>query len=143
VATFLVRTGKRQCTLGEGMRLFQAASQRLRLPQGKVTEHLYEDYFYCGRLFQCLREQRHGIGDAPAQRIRRPQGRSHLGEPSREVHFLTDAHGPFELREGPGQVALAEGQQTKPVIGTHKARGVRHRLGNLERFFPEGTALSE
>ena len=37
VATFLVRTGKRQCTLGEGMRLFQAASQHLRLPQGFDT----------------------------------------------------------------------------------------------------------
>jgi hypothetical protein len=29
------------------------------------------------------------------------------------------------------------------VIGTYKAPGVRHRLGNLERLFPEGTTLSE
>ena len=51
--------------------------------------------------------------------------------------------GPFEPGECPGQVALAEGQQTDPVIGTHEARGVCHRLGNLEPFFCEGPALSE
>jgi hypothetical protein len=31
VATFLVRTGERQRLLGEGVRLFQAAGQQLRL----------------------------------------------------------------------------------------------------------------
>ena len=33
VAAFLVLTGMRQRTLGEGMRLLQAAGQQLRLPQ--------------------------------------------------------------------------------------------------------------
>jgi hypothetical protein len=32
---------------------------------------------------------------------------------------------------------------TTVVIGSHQAAGVRHRFGNLERFFPECTALSE
>ena len=40
VATFLVRTGKRQRSLGEGVRLLQAASQQLRLRQGETTERL-------------------------------------------------------------------------------------------------------
>ena len=61
----------------------------------------------------------------------------------REVRVLTEAHGPFEQGEGPGQVALAEGQQTDPPRGHHEARGVSHRLGNPEPFFPEGTALGE
>ena len=66
------------------------------------------------RLFHRLREQRHGVGDAPGQGVRRTQGRSHPGEIDREVRVLTDAHGPFEQGERPGQVALAEGQQTDP-----------------------------
>ena len=56
---------------------------------------------------------------------------------------MTEAQGPFELGECSGQIALAEGQQTDPPRGNHEAPGVRHRLGNLERFFPEGTTLSE
>ena len=40
VAPFLVRTGKRQRPLGEGVRLLQTASQQLRLPQGETTERL-------------------------------------------------------------------------------------------------------
>ena len=94
-------------------------------------------------LLHRLREQRHGVGDAPAQGIRRPQGRSHHGEIDREVRLLTDAHGPFEQGERPGQVALAEGQQTEPHEAIHQARGVIHRLGNPEPFVPEGTALGE
>ena len=97
----------------------------------------------CSRLFHRLREQRHGVGDAPAQGVRRPQGRSHPGEIDWEVRVLTDAHGPFEQGECPGQVALAEGQQTDPPRGKHEAGGVINRLGNPQPFFPEGTALSE
>ena len=40
IAAFLVLTGERQRTLGEGVRLLQAASQHLRLPQGETTERL-------------------------------------------------------------------------------------------------------
>ena len=40
VAAFLVRTGERQGALGEGVRLLQAPSQELRLPQGEATERL-------------------------------------------------------------------------------------------------------
>ena len=40
VAAFLVLTGERQRPLGEGVRLLQAASQQLRLPQGETTERL-------------------------------------------------------------------------------------------------------
>ena len=89
------------------------------------------------------REQRHGIGNAPGQSICCPQGRGHPGDKDCEVRFLTDAHGAFEQGECSGQVALAEGQQTDPVIGPHEAAGVRHRFGNLQPFFPKTTALSE
>ena len=51
--------------------------------------------------------------------------------------------GPFEQGECPGQVALAERQPTDPPRGMHQAPGVRNRLGNLEPFFAEGTALGE
>ena len=40
VAAFLVRTGERQRSLGEGVRLLQAASQQMCLPQGETTERL-------------------------------------------------------------------------------------------------------
>ena len=80
VATFLVLTGERQRTLGEGVRLLQAAGQQMRLPQGEMTERLIGYHFRCNGLFHRLREQRHGVGDAPGQGIRRPQGRSHPGE---------------------------------------------------------------
>jgi hypothetical protein len=40
VATFLVRTGKLQRLLGEGLRLLQMARQHLCLPQGECTECL-------------------------------------------------------------------------------------------------------
>ncbi len=49
----------------------------------------------------------------------------------------------FEEEERPGQVALAKGQQTDPVIGPHEAGGVSNRFGNPEPFFTEGTALGE
>ena len=110
-------TGERQRTLGEGVRLLQAAGQHLRLPQGETTERLIDYRFRCNGLLHRLREQRHGVGDASGQGVRCTQGRSHPGEPDREVRFLTDAHGPFEQGERPGQVALAEGQQTDPPRG--------------------------
>ena len=91
------------------------AGLHLRLPQGETTECLIDDR--CNGLFHGLREQRHGVGDAPGEDIRRTQGRGLPGEKERDVHFLTDAHSPFEQGKRPGQVALAEGQQTD----THEA----------------------
>src|SRR5262249_37693941 len=41
------------------------------------------------------------------------------------------------------QVALAEGQQTNPVIGKREAAGVSNLLGNPQSFFPKGLTLSE
>ena len=114
MATFLVLPGEHQRALGEGLRLLQAAGQHLCLPQGETTARLIAYHFRGHALFQRLREQRHGVGDAPAQGIRRAQGRSHPWEIEREVRLVTDAHGPFEQGERPGQVALAEGQQTDP-----------------------------
>ena len=79
VATFLVRTCKRQGLLSEGVRLLQAASQQLRLPQGETTERLKASHVRGNDLFHRLRQQRHGVGKAPAQGIRRAQG----SQPSR------------------------------------------------------------
>ena len=80
VAPFLVLTGVRQRALGEDVGFLQAASQQLRLSQREPTERLKVHSFHYSRLFYRLREQRHGVGDAPAQGIRRTQGRSYQGE---------------------------------------------------------------
>jgi hypothetical protein len=85
VAPFLVLAGMRQRPLGEGLRLLQVAGQHLRLPQGETTERLIVYPVRGSGLFQRLREQRHSVGDAPAQGIRRTQGPSHPGEKEREV----------------------------------------------------------
>src|SRR5262249_52402628 len=45
--------------------------------------------------------------------------------------------------QGPGQVTLAESEQTKPPRGHHEAIGVSNRLGNPAPLFPAGTAFSE
>jgi hypothetical protein len=125
------------------VRLLQATGQQLRLTQGETPECRKGYRFPCRALFHRLREQRHGVGDAPAQRVRRAQGRSIQGEIAREVRLLTDVHGPFEPGERPGQIALAEGQQTKSPRGIHQARGVIHRLSDPEPFVPKGPALGE
>jgi len=96
VTAFLVVTGERQRVLGKGVRLLEAASPQMRLPQGETTERLKYYYFRCSRLFHRLREQRHGITDAPAQSVRRSQGRSHPREIGWEVRFLADAYCTFE-----------------------------------------------
>src|SRR5688500_6067067 len=75
--------------------------------------------------------------------MRRPQGRRYEGEMGREVGVLTEAQGPFEQGESPGQVALAEGQLTNLARGIHEARGVSHHLRNPQPFFSKGPALSE
>src|SRR5262249_54637672 len=117
VAAFLVRTGKRQRTLSQGVRLLQAASQQMRLPEGETTARLSAWPFRCNGLGYRWCEQLHGVGDAPAQSVRCTQSRSHLGEPDREVRVPTYTHGTFEPGECPAQVALAEGQQTNPPRG--------------------------
>ena len=45
----------------------------------------------------------------PARVYAAPKAAAILGKQSREVRVLTEAHGPFEQGECPGQVALAEG----------------------------------
>ena len=70
VTPFLVRTGKRQRPLGEGVRLLQAAGQEMRLPQGETTEHLIAkiaNYFRCNCLLQPLREQGDLVTDFSGQ----------------------------------------------------------------------------
>src|SRR4029453_17264628 len=62
VAPFLVLMGERQRTLGEGVRLLQAAGQHLRFAQGETTERLKACHVRRSRLLQCLREQRYGVG---------------------------------------------------------------------------------
>jgi hypothetical protein len=69
------------------------------------------------------------------------QGWCHHGDIERDVHVLTDAHGPFEQEKCPGQVTLEEGQQTDPPCGNDATRGVRHRLDHPQPFFAKGTAF--
>jgi len=53
---FLVRMGERQRALGEGMCLFQAPGQQMRLPQGETTGHLVGYSLPCHGLLHCLRK---------------------------------------------------------------------------------------
>jgi hypothetical protein len=85
----------------------------------------------------------YGVGDASTQRVRCTQDRSYQGEIGRKVHVLTETHGLFEEGESPGQIALAQGELTKPPIGKHEATRVSNLLSNPEPFFSEGTAFSE
>jgi hypothetical protein len=143
VTTFLVLAGMRRHALGEGLRLLQAASQHLRLPQEETTERLMDHRFRCSCLFHRPREQRHSVGDAPAQGIRLPHVRSDPWEMCREVCIVTEAQSPFIQGECSGQIALAEGQFTNPATGIYEACGVGNYLGNPQPFFPEGPAFSE
>ena len=138
-----MRTGESQHPLGEGVRLLQATGQQMRFCQWETTQRLKACHVRGHGLFHRRREQRHGVGDAPRQDMRCPQGRSHPGDKEPEGRFLTDAHGPFKEGQGPGQVALAEEQQTDAIRGPHQAAGMRHCLSNLQSFFPEHTALSK
>src|SRR5437879_11775632 len=101
----------------------------MRGPQGKTRERLEVYSSYRHRLFLCLCEQRHRIDDAPAQSVRHSQGNSDQGEIDWEVRVLTEAYGMFEPGECPGQVALAEGEQTDPRQGTPAARRAPNDVG--------------
>ena len=78
VAAFLMFAGERQRPLGER----HASSTRLgshqRLPQGETTECLIDDR--CNGLFHGLREQRHGVGDAPGEEYAAPKDAACLGK---------------------------------------------------------------
>jgi hypothetical protein len=143
VTPFMMLQGMRQGALGEGVRLLQTAGQQLRFSQGETTERLEVHSFRRSVLLHRLREQRHDVTDAPAQSVRRSQGRSHPGEIDWEVHVPTDAHSPIEEGECPWQVALPEGQQTDSLSGKHQAAGVIDRLCDPQPFFAEGTTFGE
>jgi hypothetical protein len=106
VATFLVRTGERQRTLGKGVRLLQVASQQMCLPQRETTVRFEVRALRRSALLHRLREQRHSLGDAPGQGICLPQGCSHQGEYDWALCFLATAYGPFEQGERLRQVAV-------------------------------------
>ena len=72
-----------------------------------MTERLIDYRFHGNGLFHCLCEQWHGIGDAPTHGVCRTQSYSNPEEIDRQVRVLTDAPGPFEPEERPGQVAVA------------------------------------
>src|SRR6266545_6942838 len=110
----------------------------MRLPQGQTTECLEVDAFCRSALLDRVREQWHGVSGTPAQGVCRPQGCSYPGEIEGKLRVLTEACGPLEEGECPGQVTLTEGQQTDPPRGNHEARGVIDGLGQLEPFVPEG-----
>ena len=143
MAPFLARTGERQRLLGEGVRLLRSAGLQLRLAQGEVTARLLDAHIQDTGLLDRPREQRHGLGDAPREGVGRPQSLREIGEIDRQVHLLTEAHGAFEQREGPVEVALDERHDPAPPRGLHQARGGADGLGNPEPVVPDGTALWE
>jgi hypothetical protein len=101
--TLLRLTDERQRMLSKSVRLLQMASEHLRLPEGKMTASPVTHSAYR------LREQRHGVGDAPGQGVCCAQVRSQQGKKERKARVLTEAHGPLEEGEGPVQVTLTEG----------------------------------
>jgi len=119
----LVLTGMRQRPLSESAGLLQVACQQLSFSQGETTKRL--EVFS----FHRLREQWHGVCDAPAHGICCPQGLCHPGKPDPEIRVLTDGQSPFEEGECPWQVALPEEQQTDSPRGKHQSAGVIDRLG--------------
>ena len=141
VAAFLVCTGMRQRTFGKDVRLLQAASQQLRFPQRETTERLKACHGP-GYLLHGSREQRYGVSDVSRQRIRRPQGWRHQGARILEIRLLQEAHRPVQAGEGPGQVTLAESEQTKPPQGHYEAP-VSDRLGDPAPFFAEGRSSAK
>jgi len=69
MAPFLVLTGECQCTFGKGVCLLYATSQHMHLSHGEMTARLLACPGRSFRLLQRLCEQRHGVGDAPAEGI--------------------------------------------------------------------------
>ena len=106
-------TGERQRALGEGVRLLQAASQHMRLPQGETTEHLVVSLSVAVLCSSACVSSGTASATRPTRVYAAPKAAAIQGN-RREVRVLTEAHGPFEQGERPGQVALAEGQQTDP-----------------------------
>ena len=124
VAAFLVRTGERQSPLGQGLRVLQAASQQMRLPPGGDPERLKACH-HCASVPSPAPEQRHGVGDAPAQGHRpppRPQPsrgkRSGSPRPDRGSRPVRAGGGPWAGRLGGG---TADRAPKRP----HEARGAR------------------
>ena len=109
-----VRGRERQRMLGEVVRFFQAAGQSIRCSQGETTEGLKAYHVRRSALLHRLRQERQGVGHASAQGVRLTQSCRQRGKIDREICLVTDTHGPFEEGERPGEVALAEGQQTDP-----------------------------
>jgi hypothetical protein len=77
VAPFLVPTGTCSPMDGETVCLLMTAGQQLRLTQGETTKRPMTCHCCWRALFHRLREQWHGISDAPGQGVRCTQGRSH------------------------------------------------------------------
>ena len=88
----------------------------------------------------------HALGEAARQRIRVPEMR---GREVKEIPHLSPAqlHGALERRNGLGDGALPEGDETQAPIGQHEAGGmidlagdpeglltVRHRFRELAQF---------
>ena len=93
--------------------------------------------------FQHLFQQRYSGVSAPAQDVHLTQSRGYGAKPEHDVCVLTDAYGPFQQRESPGQVALAEGEPTDSPRGYDTTRRVVVRFGIPQPFFPQGPALGE
>ena len=143
VAAFLVRTGMGQRALGEPVRLLQVAMPQIRLPQGELRERLVQRQDSARGLLDRLRQQRHRVGDAPAERVRGAQGRRYQGERGRGIDVLADTHRPFEAGACPVQVALTQREQTAPPRGKHQTAGMRRRLSNVQPLFPQDMARRE
>ena len=76
---------------------------------GETTERLKTTHVHCHGLFHCLCEQRHGLGNAPAQDICRTQGPGRPREKEREGRVLTEAYSLFGAGRGLSRGRLGGG----------------------------------
>ena len=142
VTAFLVRTGKRQGTLGKSVRLLQTAGQHLRLSQGETTEHLKSTLpVTVLRSIACV-----SSGTASAPRPPRvyasPKAAAIEGKlPGSPCP--TDAHSVFEQESALRRSPWRRASRPSPHKANIRLLRVMNRLGNPQPFFPKGTALNE
>ena len=84
MATVLVATGERQRSLGDGVRLPQAAGQQSAPPPARDYRASHRLLFSLQRLLHRLCKQWHSFSDTPGQGIRHAPKTERSGEPDRE-----------------------------------------------------------
>ena len=98
-----------------------------------MVEHVLHRHGLLNRLLQ----QQQGLGGPSGERIGRPQGCGDPGDEEPDVRPLREVEGPFEHRDGLGEVPLAQRPKAHGPIRHDPAVGVIGGLGNPHPFLGE------